>query len=73
MAIAMAGPAMDADTLVDQFLQEHLQLTQKANSYKLLRVRPNATKREIHIATQKVGLISHPDKDSFRQWVQENK
>ena len=68
----MAGAAMDADTLVDKFLQGTLQLNQKASSYKLLMVRANATKREIHITTQKVGLILHPDKHFFRQWVQEN-
>jgi hypothetical protein len=68
----MAVAAMDADTLVDKFLQEKLQLNQKASSYTLLMLRATATKREIHITTQKVGLVLHPDKHFFRQLVQDN-
>jgi hypothetical protein len=49
--------ALDADCLVDMLI---LHMSHKSSSDQLLKVKNHATKKEISIATQKVGLILSP-------------
>ena len=69
----MASPGiLDANALVDLFLDQEVHIRRTWRGHQLLRVRENVSKREIDIIYRRMVGLMRPDKHHFNDWVMTN-
>ena len=61
-----------ANALVELFLDQEVKIRRTWRDHQLLRVRENASKREIDIIYRKMFVHLRPDKHHFQDWVIKN-